>query len=114
MTMTRDRCEGTVFDPARGLQGGPFGNPNFLPYGFKLDGKQYNTSRIISVNRAEYVTVTQARGGLPDPVGGIVWLAFGHQDTSCFMPLYAGMTEIPALSRSATTGNSTATRPLGL
>ncbi len=93
--MTRDKCEGTIFDPARGLQGGAFSNPNFLPYGFKLDGKTYNTSRIIAVNRAEYVTVTQARGWLPDPVGGIVWLAFGSQDTSCFMPLYAGITEIP-------------------
>ena len=95
MAMTRDHCEGTVFDPARGLQGGPFGNPNYLPYGFKLDGKTYSTSRIISVNRAEYVTVTQARSWLPNPIGGIVWLAFGHQDISCFMPLYAGMTEIP-------------------
>jgi len=95
MQMTRDKCEGTVFDPARGLQGGAFSNPNFLPYGFKLEGKQYNTSRIISVNRAEYVTVTQARSWLPNHIGGIVWLAFGAQDTSCFMPLYAGITEIP-------------------
>jgi len=95
MDMTRDKCEGTVFDPARGLQGGPFANPNYLPYPFKLDGKTYNTSRVIGVNRAEYVTVTQARSGLPDAVGGIVWLAFGAQDTSCFMPLYAGITEIP-------------------
>jgi dipeptidase len=95
IAIVRDRCEGTIFDPARGLQGGPFGNPNFLPYGFTLDGKKYNTSRIISVNRAEYVTVTQARAGYPDPIGGLVWLAWGHQDTSCFMPLYNGMTEIP-------------------
>jgi len=95
MQMTRDKCEGTIFDPARGLQGGPFANPNFIPYGFKLEGQQFNTSRIINVNRAEYVTVTQARGWLPNPVGGIVWLAFGSQDTSCFMPLYAGIKEIP-------------------
>jgi dipeptidase len=95
MQMTRDKCEGTIFAPARGLQGGAFSNPNFLPYGFKVDGKTYNTSRIISVNRAEYVTVTQARSWLPNPVGGIVWLAFGAQDTSCFMPLYAGIAEIP-------------------
>lgn len=95
MTMTRDKCEGTVFDPARGLQGGPFANPNFLPYGFTVDGERYNTSRVIGVNRAEYVTVTQSRGWLPNPVGGIVWLAFGAQDTSCFMPFYIGITEIP-------------------
>jgi dipeptidase len=95
MNMTRDKCEGTPFDPARGLQGGPFANPNFLPYGFQLDGQRYNTSRIISVNRAEYVTVTQSRGWLPNPIGGIVWLAWGAQDTSCFMPFYAGVTQIP-------------------
>ncbi|MCX6566734.1 MAG: C69 family dipeptidase [Candidatus Aminicenantes bacterium] len=111
MNMTRDKCEGTIFDPARGLQGGPFANPNFIPYGFKLDGKTYNTPRIIDVNRAEYVTVTQARSGMPDPIGGIVWMAYGAQDTSCYMPLYNGITEIPrgfeigdhwAFSREAT------------
>jgi len=95
MTMTRDKCEGTIFDPARGLQGGPFANPNFLPYGFTLEGKRYNTSRVIGVNRAEYVTVTQSRGWLPNPIGGIVWIAFGAQDTSCYMPFYIGVTEIP-------------------
>ncbi len=95
MLMTRDKCEGTPFWPARGIQGGPFQNPNYLPYGFELDGKKYDTPRIIAVNRAEYVTVTQSRGWLPDPVGGIVWLAWGTQDTSCFMPLYAGITSIP-------------------
>jgi len=95
MTLTRDKCEGTPFDPARGLQGGPFGNPNNLPYGFELEGKRYNAPRVIGVNRAEYVTVTQSRGWLPNPVGGIIWLCWGAQDTSCFMPLYAGITRLP-------------------
>jgi dipeptidase len=95
MDLTRYKFEGTPFDPARGIQGGPFQNPNHLPYGFSLDNKRYNTSRVIGVNRAEYVTVTQCRDWLPDPIGGIVWLAFGAQDTSCYMPLYAGITRIP-------------------
>lgn len=95
MNITRDKFQGTPFDPVRGLQGGPFKNPNYLPRPFELDGKTYNTARIIGVNRAEYVTVTQSRDWLPNPIGGIVWLAFGAQDTSCFMPLYAGITEIP-------------------
>lgn len=95
MALTRDKYQGTIFDPARGLQGGPFKNPNYLPYGFKLDGKKYNTPRPISVNRAEYVTVTQCRSWLPDIIGGIVWIAFGAQDTSCFMPFYAGVNRIP-------------------
>jgi len=91
----RDKFEGTPFYTARGLQGGPFKNPNHLPYGFKLEGKKYNTPRMISVNRAEYVTVTQCRDWLPDPIGGLVWLAFGAQDTSCFMPFYVGVNRIP-------------------
>jgi len=95
MQMTRDKCEGTMFYPARGLQGGPFENPNYLPRPFQLEGKTFNTSRIIGVNRAEYVTVTQCRGGLPNPIGGIVWLCFGAQDTACYMPLYNGITHIP-------------------
>jgi dipeptidase len=94
--MTRDKTEGTRYWPGRGIQGGPFQNPNYLPYGFELAGKRYNTPRVIGVNRAEYVTVTQSRGWLPDVVGGIVWLAWGAQDTSCFMPLYAvAMDRIP-------------------
>jgi dipeptidase len=95
INITRDKCQGTPFDPVRGLQGGPFKNPNYVPRPFKLDNLTYNTTRSISVNRAEYVTVTQCRDWLPDIIGGIVWLAFGAQDTSCFMPLYAGITKIP-------------------
>lgn len=95
MIMTRNKFEGTPYCPADGLQGGPFANPNRLPYGFKLDGKTYNRPRVIGVNRAEYVTVTQCRGWLPNPIGGLVWLAFGAQDTSCFMPLYMGISGIP-------------------
>ena len=95
MALTRDKYQGTPFDPAKGLQGGPFANPNFLPYGFELDGKRYKLPRPISVNRAEYVTITQSRGWLPNPIGGIVWIAFGAQDTSCYMPFYAGIKRIP-------------------
>ena len=95
MTITRDKFEGTPFDPVRGLQGGPFQNPNYLPRPFEVDGETYNTARTIGVNRAEYTTVTQCRDWLPDPIGGIVWLCFGAQDTACYMPFYAGITALP-------------------
>jgi dipeptidase len=93
--ITRDKYQGTHFDPAEGLRGGPFNNPNYHPRPVTVEGKTYNTPRTISVNRAEYTTVTQCRDWLPDPIGGIVWLSFGAQDTSCYMPLYAGITSIP-------------------
>ena len=95
MDLTRDKFQGSPFDPVRGLQGGPFKNPNYLPRPFELKGKTYNTARTIGVNRAEYTTVTQCREGMPGPIGGIVWLSFGAQDTACYMPLYAGITDIP-------------------
>ena len=91
----RDRFEGTPFDPARGLQGGPFSNPNYLPYGFQVDGKRYNTSRPIGMNRSEYTVVTQVRDWLPNPIGGIVWIGLGALDTDCFMPFYNGVHDVP-------------------
>ena len=93
--ITRDKYQGTPFDPAEGLRGGPFSNPNYHPRPVRIGEDTYNTPRTISVNRAEYTTVTQSRSWLPDPIGGIVWLAFGAQDTACYMPLYAGITELP-------------------
>ena len=84
MALTRDKSEGTVFDPVRGLRGGPFKNPNY-----------YKGTRLISVSNVEYTTLTQCRSWLPDPIGGIVWVALGAQDTSCYVPFYAGATDIP-------------------
>ncbi|MGB7296616.1 MAG: C69 family dipeptidase [Candidatus Aminicenantales bacterium] len=84
MTIMRDRCAGTDFDPLRGLRGGPFGNPYYD-----------NSTRTIGTNHAEYTTVTQSRSGFPGPIGGLVWLALGSQDTSCFVPFYAGITDMP-------------------
>jgi dipeptidase len=86
MDMTRDRSYGTPFDPVKGIRGGPFRNPNYF---------NRRQPRVIDDGRAEYTTVTQCRRGLPDPVGGIVWLSFGSQDTACYMPFYAGATELP-------------------
>lgn len=84
MAITRDKSQGTVFDPVRGIRGGPFQNPNL-----------YRGSRTIGIANVEYTTITQCRGGLPDPIGGIVWIALGPQDTSCYMPFYAGVQDLP-------------------
>ncbi|MFC2158176.1 dipeptidase [Acidobacteriota bacterium] len=95
MTILRDKYQGSPFDPVKGLQGGPFANPNYMPRPFKYKGKTYNTARTISVNRAEYTTITQSRSWLPNPIGGVIWLAYGAQDTACYMPLYNAITDLP-------------------
>jgi dipeptidase len=84
MAMTRDKSEGSRFDPVRGIRGGPFQNPNY-----------HRGARLISVPNVEYTTVTQCRSWLPDVIGGIVWVALGAQDTSCYIPFYAGVATIP-------------------
>jgi dipeptidase len=94
MAITRDKYKGMLFDPADGIKGGPFANPNYYR-GFEVDEQRYNGPRCICVNNVEYTTLTQCRGWLPDPIGGILWLSFGAQDTACYMPLYCGITETP-------------------
>ena len=84
MNLTRDKSYGTIFDPVKGIRGGPFQNPNYYP-----------NTRKISVANVEYTSLVQCRPGLPNDIGGIVWVAFGPQDTSCYIPLYAGMTAVP-------------------
>ena len=84
MALTRDKSQGAVFDPVRGIRGGPFQNPNY-----------YKGTRLISVANVEYTTLTQCRSWLPDPIGGIVWVALGAQDTSCYIPFYGGVQAIP-------------------
>ena len=94
MDITRDKYQGTPFDPAVGIKGGPFANPNYFT-GFQVDDQGYLGPRCISVPNVEYTTITQSRGWLPDPVGGINWIAFGAQDTSCYIPLYCGIVQMP-------------------
>jgi len=91
MALTRDKSEGTVYDPVRGLRGGPFKNPNY-----------YKGTRLISVPNVEYTTLTQCRSWLPGPIGGIAWVALGAQDTSCYVPFYGGVTDVP---KSFSTGD---------
>jgi dipeptidase len=94
IAITRDKYKGVLFDPTEGIKGGPFANPNYYR-GFEVDEQRYNGPRCICVNNVEYTTLTQCRGWLPDPIGGILWLSFGAQDTACYMPLYCGVAEIP-------------------
>jgi dipeptidase len=42
-----------------------------------------------------YVTVTQSRSGLPDPVGGILWFGYGNPAMTTYVPMYVGITDLP-------------------
>jgi dipeptidase len=90
----RDNYEGTPFEVALGVRGGPFKNPNYT-FRMSLDEKYYGMPRSIGMNGSEYTTVIQVRDWLPDPIGGVLWLSLGSLNTTCFVPFYGGITEMP-------------------
>jgi len=99
----RDHYEGTFLDMTKGVAAGPFENPNRYPrLSFKVDGKTYYFARPIESYHCDYVSICVSRSWLPDPIGGVFWLGLGESDTTCFMPIYIGVNELP---KSITIGN---------
>jgi dipeptidase len=43
-----------------------------------------------------YATIIQCRDGMPDDVGGIVWLAQDNVANSVYIPVYCGVTDMPS------------------
>jgi len=108
MEIFRDTFEGTDFDMVKNLTvtgedgktcKSPLANP-FMPYDmnalFKINGGWgWRGERALARWYCMYVTVTQSRAGLPDPVGGIVWLGYDNPAMTTYVPLYAGITNLP-------------------
>ena len=51
--------------------------------------------RCIARYYCTYVTVTQSRSWLPDPVAGVVWLGWDNPAMTTYVPLYCGITDVP-------------------
>jgi len=99
----RDHYEGTEYDMTRGVDAGPFGTPNrWRPMTWEIDGVEYSWERPISTQQTGFSFVSQSRSGLPDAVGGILWYGVDDTYTTCYVPLYCGIDEIP---RSYVEGN---------
>jgi len=96
MGMMRDHYEGTALDMTKDAGAGPFGLPyRWRPLSFKVDSASYCNERAISTQQTGFSFVAQSRSWLPNPIGGILW--FGVDDTysTCYAPMYCGITEIP-------------------
>ncbi len=96
MDMMRDHYEGTALDMTKDIGAGPFAMPyRWRGMTWSVDSVQYCNERAISTQQTGFSFVAQCRSWLPDPVGGILW--FGVDDTysTCYAPMYCGMTEIP-------------------
>jgi len=96
MGMMRDHYEGTALDMTKDIGAGPFKLPyRWRPLTFKVDSASYVNERAISTQQTGFSFVAQSRSWLPNPIGGILW--FGVDDTysTCYVPMYCGITEIP-------------------
>ena len=99
MAVMRDGYEGTNFDltehPAFYLQGKK--SPLARPWGPTelFDLLDLKPKRALCTPTSGYVFVAQLRDWLPDTVGNCLWFAYGPAYTSCFVPIYAGVTDLP-------------------
>ena len=99
MAVMRDGYEGTEFDlteyPAFNPQGKK--SPLARPWGptelFDLLG--IKPERALCTPTSGYVFVAQLRDWLPDTFGNCLWFAYGPAYTSCFVPIYTGVTDLP-------------------
>jgi dipeptidase len=97
-SIMRDSYQGTRFDVTRHRAFHPGGkqSPLARPFGsgdlFDLVGIE--PERCIGSETSGYVYVSQVRDWLPDPVSGCMWFTLGPSYTSCFAPVYSGVTKI--------------------
>jgi len=104
MNLYRDYYQGSEFDLSRGVTAGPFGCPSRFPGPLDTSGDTGDPDRklkgawerAISIFRCGFSYVCQARGWLPDPIGGLVWFGPDAPMTTCYVPFYAGVTGIAA------------------
>jgi dipeptidase len=121
MEIFRDTYEGTPFDVVKDLTvvddkgqtvKSPLANP-FMPYDMNKmlrinGGWGWMGERQLARWYCMYATVTQSRSFLPDAVGGVVWFGYGNPAMTVYVPLYAGLEDLPESYRTdgRTTGFS--------
>ena len=96
MGMMRDHYEGTALDMTKD----PGAGPNVLPYRWrpmtwKVDSVSYCHERAISTQQTGFSFIAQSRPMLPDPIGGVLWFGLDDTYSTCYMPVYCGINEIP-------------------
>lgn len=95
----RDSYQGTEFDltAQAAFRVGEGKSPLACPWGPPelLELLELKPERAICTPTSGYVFVAQLRSDLPKSVGNLLWFAYGPANTSCFVPLYAGITDLP-------------------
>ncbi len=99
MAIMRDHYQGTRFDLTNhaAFQVEAKKSPLAVPFGraslFEL--LKIKPERALCTPTSGYVFIAQLRDWLPYPIGNCLWFAYGPANTSCFTPIYAGVTKLP-------------------
>ncbi|MGB2763286.1 MAG: C69 family dipeptidase [Candidatus Aminicenantaceae bacterium] len=96
MNIMRDHYEGTPFDMTKGVDAGPFGCPvRCRGLTWEVDGVKYSWERPISTQQTAFSFISQSRDWLPNAVGGVYWYGWDDTYTTCYVPLYCCIKDIP-------------------
>ena len=105
----QDYYEGTDFNPIKNItwqnpetkkhEISPLANP-FMPYDmnplFNINGGWgWRGERTIARWYTQYATIIQCRDWLPNPIGGVVWLAWENVATAVYTPIYCANSDVP-------------------
>lgn len=94
--LMRDHYEGTDFDMTKGIDAGPYGTPNrWRPITWMVDSVEYAWERPVSTQQTGFSFVSQSRAWLPDGVGGVLWYGVDDTYTTCYVPLYCCINDVP-------------------
>ena len=96
----RDHYEGTPMDMTTNIGAGGNALPyRWRPMGFEHEGKEYMNERAIATQQTGFWFVGQARGWLPDEIGGVNWFGCDDAATSYLTPIYTCTYEVPECFR---------------
>ncbi len=92
----RDHFEGTPMDMTQDVGAGCNNLPyRWRPMEFEVDGETYVHERAIATQQTGYWILCQARGWMPDEVGGIIWFGADDAATSALTPVYTNVNAVP-------------------
>jgi len=102
LVIFRDAYANTEYDMTRGYiavnrKGETIKSPVIGPY-LNIDLRELlrvKRERTICSPTATYLQITQSRGWLPDPIGGVVWLGYDNPATTPHTPFYCGIVKMP-------------------
>jgi len=100
MRLQRDHYEGTPYDLTKGLQSGPYGDPerwDAAPSNEMslVDVLQGSFERAISLFRTSYSFVAVSRHDLPDTIAPVMWFTQYAPASSSYTPFYVSATDAP-------------------